>query len=118
MTTYGSGQVARTPRIITDVGPDTIVKDRMVVGLDDISDSGSTFNLFRNHMLNKGAGEVEQAVLIDREIPKNMTPHIAALKTKTLKWLTGKGLDDEGVKHEANRQLPYVAIALTQAKEF
>jgi hypoxanthine phosphoribosyltransferase len=117
ISTYGSGQIARVPHIVADIAPDTRVKDRVVVSMDDISDSGKTFEFFKNHMLNKGAARVEQAVLVDRQVPKTSKPEIAALKTSTRKFLSGKGLDDRGVGHEANRHLSYVAIAWTQKNE-
>jgi hypoxanthine phosphoribosyltransferase len=114
VSTYGGGRQAGTPRVITDLSPTTVIEGRQVITVDDISDSGATFDYLAGHLKLAGASLVEQAVLIDRIVPKERTPEIACFRTGDRRWLIGMGMDDKGLGHEGGRWLPYVAVANSQ----
>ncbi len=104
--TYGSGKTAGTPEIITDITPGTEVKDRTVIILDDVLDKGVTAQFVRNHFLDRGAQNVQLAVLVQKDTER-YHPITADYYGFTARdeWLVGMGMDDADLTHEGNRWL-------------
>lgn len=106
VSTYGNSQRAHEPRIVTDLSPDTTVRDRTVIVVDDVLDKGITAEFVRHHLLNMGAGAVKLAVLAQKQVERvhDITPDYCGFDA-TDEWLVGMGMDDAGLAHEGNRWL-------------
>jgi len=91
---------------IDDVSP----KDRSVLIIDDICDSGRTLKAVCSAVREKGARDVRSAVLIKRNIPEvadNFTPDYIGFHHAGTEWFVGYGLDDDANRY---RNLPYVGM--------
>lgn len=64
LSSYGTGTVSQGVRIIKDI--DSEVRDRDVLLIDDILESGRTLSFARDLMLERGARHVSIAVLLDK----------------------------------------------------
>jgi len=105
-STYGEGHAAKEPEIIWDL-PDTIdLRKRPVILIDDILDSGTTVEKVTTHLTSRplGARAVQLVVLIERNIERTTVPSatIAGFYAEE-GWLTGMGMNNDGVTHEAGR---------------
>ncbi|MFB2550398.1 hypoxanthine phosphoribosyltransferase [Ensifer soli] len=65
LSSYGSGTVSRGVRIIKDIDSD--VRDRDVLLVDDILESGRTLSFARDLLFERGARNVTVAVLLDKK---------------------------------------------------
>ena len=106
VATYGAGQHAGEPRIITDLDPRTHVAGRTVVILDDVLDKGITADFVRTHLHAMGAAKIELCVLVDKQTArlKDIEADYYGLKA-TDEWLVGMGMDDADLTHEGHRWL-------------
>ena len=106
VSTYGSGQQAGEPHIVTDLAPSTAVHDRSVVVIDDVLDQGVTANFVFNHLRNRGATALKLAVLCEKDVDREL-PIVADYKGFTFgdKWLVGMGMDDASAGKEGYRWL-------------
>lgn len=113
VSTYGSGQVASTPRIVMDLSHKTIIGDRPVIILDDLIDKGGTYTFTRKYLESKGAKEVYLAVLVQRELttPRQFNADFYGFSVSSQEWLVGMGMDDARLAVDANRWAKYIAIA-------
>ncbi|MEO5949126.1 MAG: phosphoribosyltransferase family protein [Candidatus Saccharimonas sp.] len=104
VSTYGSTQRAHEPRIVTDLAPDTDVRGRTVIVLDDVLDKGITAEFVRRHLASMGASAVKLAVLAQKQVERvyDITPDYCGFDA-TDEWLVGMGMDDAGLSHEGNR---------------
>jgi len=104
VSTYGNAQHAHEPRIVTDLAPDTDVRGRTVIVLDDVLDKGITAHFVREHLRNMGAGDVKLAVLAQKQVERvhDITPDYCGFDA-TDEWLVGMGMDDADLAHEGNR---------------
>lgn len=102
--TYGGERHASEPRIITDLAPDTEVKGRTVVIIDDVLDKGITAKFVSNHMKDRGASAIRIAVLAEKQTEKvyPITPDYCGFTFKDV-WLAGMGMDDAGAGKEYDR---------------
>lgn len=107
VSTYGNGQVAGTPHIVTDLAPTTQVAGRTVVVLDDVLDKGITANFVFSHLKSRGATWVELAVLADKEVERTHEEITARYRAFSFgnKWLVGMGMDDAQAADEGYRWL-------------
>ena len=64
LSSYGKGTESSGVRILRDI--DSKVEGRDVLLIDDILESGNTLKFARDLMLQRGAGNVEIAVLLDK----------------------------------------------------
>ncbi|WP_377290628.1 hypoxanthine phosphoribosyltransferase [Rhizobium sp. SG2393] len=64
LSSYGTGTVSRGVKIIKDIDSD--VKDRDVLLIDDILESGRTLRFAKELMYERGARNVTIAVLLDK----------------------------------------------------
>lgn len=103
VSTYGQDHTAKQPVIVTDVAPNTIVKDRNVIILDDVIDQGVTSDFVRELLLTRGANKVELAVLASKHVPARTSKADYVGLDAGDKWLVGMGLDDAHSGHEHYR---------------
>lgn len=106
VSTYGSGQKAGEPSIVTDVAPTTTVSGRQVIILDDVLDKGITAHFVAGHLQARGAKDVQLAVLANKRTEKvhDITPDYCGFEVDDL-WLVGMGMDDADSGKEHNRWL-------------
>ncbi len=64
LSSYGKGTTSRGVKIIKDIDSD--VKDRSILLIDDILESGNTLRFARDLMFERGARDVSIAVLLDK----------------------------------------------------
>jgi hypoxanthine phosphoribosyltransferase len=64
LSSYGKGTTSQGVKIIKDI--DSSVKDRDVLLIDDILESGRTLRFARDLMYDRGANDVSIAVLLDK----------------------------------------------------
>lgn len=116
VSSYGNTLVPGEPRMIMDLGPKTIIADRIVIVLDDFIDKGGTYKFTKNHLKQKGASEVYLAALAQRELsePREVNADFYCFNISSQEFLTGMGLDDPRLGKEANRWAQYVAVANRQ----
>lgn len=116
ISTYGTGTKAKEPRIVTDLADTSTVKDRLVVMLDDVHDSGTTMHFADQHFRVLGATEVESVVLVQktgRERPLYPEATLYGFASASDEWLIGMGMNgDPRVpdQTEAGRWLDYICI--------
>ncbi len=105
--TESSGQV------IIEMDVSLPVKGRAVLLLDDIIDTGLTFQHLRNHLLAKGAAQVKTCAMLDKPGRRqvDITPDYSGFQVPDV-FLVGYGLDHD----ERFRSLPYVTT-LEDARE-
>ncbi|MCB8837233.1 hypoxanthine phosphoribosyltransferase [Aurantimonas sp. VKM B-3413] len=66
LSSYGAGTEGGAVRVLRDV--DSEVKDRTILLIDDILESGRTIAFARDLLLSRGAKAVEIAVLLDKRM--------------------------------------------------
>ncbi len=106
VSTYGSGQHAGEPHIVTDLAPSTLVRGREVVVIDDVLDKGITADFVKKHMKNRGAAAVKLAVLCDKLAvrERDITADYIGFEFDD-NWLVGMGMDDASEANEGYRWL-------------
>lgn len=89
---------SNTPREVVEAQLDpTPVKNRAVLLIDDICDSGRTLAHLAQKFTAAGAVEVRSAVLITRELLDTAyTPHYVGIHHRGSEWFVGYGMDDKG----------------------
>lgn len=112
ISTYKDGYEAGEPRIVTDLAPDVVVKDRIVVMLDDLRDTGATAAFAEKHFLARGAAQVDYVTLVlkTNEAAKYKKPDIYGFECPKEYWLVGMGMDNSGVLPEACRWMSSIAV--------
>ena len=74
---------------------DIVVRDRTVLIVDDVCDSGRTLAALCQAMRDAGAAEVRSTVLIKRELPTpSFEPDWVGLRYSGPEWFVGYGMDD------------------------
>jgi len=110
VTSYGAGTIARAPRVLRDVESD--VKDRDVVIIDDILESGGTLKFTRDLMIERGANRVSLIALLDKTERRKQEIEADFVGFKCPdKFVVGYGMD---VGH-AFRELPFVGVVTGDA---
>jgi len=106
VSTYGDGQHAGEPHIVTDLVPSTLATGRDVVVIDDVLDKGVTANFVTRHLMNRGAATVKLAVLCDKRTAReyDVTADYVGFEFDD-NWLVGMGMDDAGAANEGYRWL-------------
>jgi hypoxanthine phosphoribosyltransferase len=86
---------------------DLAVKGRVVLVVDDVSDSGRTLEAFEETLTNMGAREVRTAVLVRRLLDKpSFVPCWVGFQYSGPEWFVGYGMDD----NQRWRNLPGVYV--------
>ena len=103
-TTRSSGDV----KIIRDI--DSVVKNRSVLIIDDILESGRTLAFAKNHLKQGGAREVMTCVLLNKKVERavDIRADYYAFDCPNL-FVIGYGMD---LAHQY-RELPFVGILKT-----
>ena len=105
LASYGAGTEAGEVRILRDI--ESEVKGRDVLLIDDILESGNTLNFARKLMLERGAGKVEVAVLLDKHSRRKADIYANYVGFDCPDYfVVGYGMD---VAH-AFRELPFVGV--------
>lgn len=106
VSTYGGGQHAGQPHIVTDLAPTTLVTGRTVVIVDDVLDKGVTAEFVFSHLEARGAQALKLAVLCDKQTTRTAAIE-ADYKAFTFadNWLVGMGMDDASEANEGYRWL-------------
>ena len=102
---YGAGTTSGEVRVLRDI--DNEVKDRDVLLIDDILESGKTLKYTRELMLSRGARSVSIAVLLDKHTRRQteLSADFIGFECPDY-FVVGYGMD---VAH-AFRELPFVGI--------
>ena len=82
------------------------VKDRHILLVDEVFDTGRTLDGLRRYMMSKGALSVRAAVAVTKDIPREsgiIEPEYCAFRAPD-RYLFGYGLDS----HEDGRQIPFI----------
>ncbi|MFZ1815071.1 MAG: hypoxanthine phosphoribosyltransferase [Rhizobiaceae bacterium] len=110
ISSYGGGTQAGKIRLLRDV--DTDVRDRDVLLIDDILESGNTLKYTRELMLERGARNVAIAVLLDKTVRRkaDLSADYVGFECPD-KFVVGYGMD---VSH-AFRELPFVGVVAGDA---
>ena len=71
------------------------LKDRSILLVDDICDSGRTMHSLKNYLIAEGVSEVKSAVLIHRLVEDSLfTPDWVGFEYKGDDWFVGYGMED------------------------
>ena len=105
ISSYGAGTTSGEVRVLRDI--DNEVKDRDVLLIDDILESGKTLKYTRELMLSRGARSVSIAVLLDKHTRRQteLSADFIGFECPDY-FVVGYGMD---VAH-AFRELPFVGI--------
>ena len=103
VSSYGAGTTSTEVKLLRDIDSD--VRDRDVLLIDDILESGKTLKFVRELMLQRGARSVSIAVLLDKRMRRqvDIEADFVAFECPDY-FVVGYGMD---VAHSF-RQLPYV----------
>ncbi len=95
----------QTSQVLVDI-QGVSVKDKIVILLDDVCDSGKTLKKLEQIILENGAKKVYTAVLIKRDVESVYTPTWIGIHDSSADWFVGFGMDD----CQKWRQLPEIYI--------
>ncbi len=105
LASYGAGTTGGEVRILRDI--ESEVKDRDVLLIDDILESGNTLKFARDLMIERGANKVNIAVLLDKHSKRKADIDADYVGFDCPDYfVVGYGMD---VGH-AFRELPYVGV--------
>ncbi|MBX3568464.1 MAG: hypoxanthine phosphoribosyltransferase [Rhizobiaceae bacterium] len=105
ISSYGAGKVSGEVRVLRDI--DNEVKDRDVLLIDDILESGKTLRFARDLMLSRGARSCSIAVLLDKRMRRQADIEADYVGFDCPDYfVVGYGMD---VAH-AFRELPFVGV--------
>lgn len=106
MTSYGSATTTSgTPRLVH--GPGTDLRDRHVVIVEDIVDTGLTLRALREHLLAAQPRTLDTVVLLDKPARRRTTVPVDLVGFRIPdEFVVGYGLDC----NEAYRDLPYLGV--------
>lgn len=105
LSSYGSGTVSQGVRIVKDIDSD--VRDRDVLLVDDILESGRTLLFARELLYERGARNVSIAVLLDKKVKRKEALEADYVGFECPDYfVVGYGMD---VAY-AFRELPFVGV--------
>lgn len=111
VSTYGEGRVVGTPHIAMDLAPDTEVRNRLVIVLDDVLDKGATSSFVLKYLYDKGAQDVKLAVLVEKDLVRTSPKHADYCCFHAgPEWLAGMGMDDASVARDGYRWLNEIRV--------
>jgi hypoxanthine phosphoribosyltransferase len=121
---YGPSADAKGPRITSDLPPHVEIKDREVLIVDDMIDSGGSTNLTEKHVKDLGATRVLRAALLYRTVKiigeieeENLEvidndesrPEICGLDYDDIFFVAGRGLNGPESGRGGGRAWPFIA---------
>lgn len=113
---YKGTRLDGKPRLRRDIHKETKVSGRHIVLLDEIIETGSTTMFAVEHLRKKGAARIDMAALTIKQCARDPSfedlpgEYVACFEVPD-RWVTGMGMDHDALGHEANRWLPFIAIA-------
>jgi hypoxanthine phosphoribosyltransferase len=111
LSSYGTGMVAQGVRIVKDIDSD--VKDRDVLLIDDILESGRTLLFAKELLYERGARNVSIAVLLDKKVKRKEKLEADYVGFECPDYfVVGYGMD---VAY-AFRELPFVGVVTGDAE--
>ncbi|MCQ2003071.1 hypoxanthine phosphoribosyltransferase [Rhizobium sp. NRK18] len=111
LSSYGSGTVSKGVRIVKDIDSD--VKDRDVLLIDDILESGRTLLFAKELLYERGARHVSIAVLLDKSVKRSEKLEADHVGFECPDYfVVGYGMD---VAY-AFRELPFVGVVTGDAE--
>jgi hypoxanthine phosphoribosyltransferase len=110
ISSYGAGTTSGEVRVLRDIDND--VRDRDILLIDDILESGKTLKFTRELMLSRGARSVAIAVLLDKHSKRqtDISADYVGFDCPDY-FVVGYGMD---VAH-AFRELPFVGVVMGDA---
>ncbi|MBW6423836.1 hypoxanthine phosphoribosyltransferase [Rhizobium sp. XQZ8] len=110
LSSYGTGTVSQGVRIVKDIDSD--VKDRDVLLIDDILESGRTLKFAKEMLYERGARHVSLAVLLDKKVKRKEELEADYVGFECPDYfVVGYGMD---VAY-AFRELPFVGVVTGDA---
>ena len=110
LSSYGTGTVSQGVRIVKDIDSD--VKDRDVLLIDDILESGRTLRFAKEMLYERGARNVTVAVLLDKSVKRQEELEAEYVGFECPDYfVVGYGMD---VAY-AFRELPFVGVVTGDA---
>jgi hypoxanthine phosphoribosyltransferase len=110
LSSYGAGTVSGEVKVLRDIDND--VRDRDVLLIDDILESGKTLSFARNLMMQRGARSCSIAVLLDKRVRRQTDLEADYVGFECPDYfVVGYGMD---VAH-AFRELPFVGVVTGDA---
>ncbi|NLR99047.1 hypoxanthine phosphoribosyltransferase [Rhizobium sp. P38BS-XIX] len=111
LSSYGAGTVSQGVRIVKDIDSD--VKDRDVLLIDDILESGRTLRFAKELLYERGARHVSLAVLLDKSVKRQEELEADYVGFECPDYfVVGYGMD---VAY-AFRELPFVGVVTGDAE--
>ncbi len=112
LSSYGAGTVSHGVRIVKDIDSD--VRDRDVLLVDDILESGRTLRFAKELLYERGARNVSLAVLLDKSVKRQEELEADYVGFECPDYfVVGYGMD---VAY-AFRELPFVGVVTGDADE-
>ena len=110
LSSYGSGTESREIRVLRDVESDVAGRD--VILVDDILESGRTLAFARDRLIERGAGSVRIAALLDKPMRRKtaISADYVGFECSD-KFVVGYGMD---MGHKW-RQLPFIGHVVQDA---
>ena len=110
VSSYGAGQTAGELKLLRDV--ETDVKDRDILLIDDILESGNTLKFTRDLMLQRGANRVAIVALLNKGMKRKaeVSADYVGFECPD-KFVVGYGMD----AGHAFRELPFVGVVTGDA---
>jgi hypoxanthine phosphoribosyltransferase len=110
LSSYGKGTVSQGVRIVKDIDSD--VKDRDVLLIDDILESGRTLLFAKQMLYERGANSVSVAVLLDKSVKRQeeLEADFVGFECPDY-FVVGYGMDAA----YAFRELPFVGVVTGDA---
>lgn len=111
VSSYVDTHSTGTVKILTDIR--NSVKDRHVIIVEDILDSGLTLNYLLSTIMNKGPSSIECCVLLSKpsEIKKHVDVKYLGFALNPPEFVIGYGLD----YNEYFRNLPFIGVPTKDA---
>jgi hypoxanthine phosphoribosyltransferase len=110
LSSYGTGTVSQGVRIVKDIDSD--VKDRDVLLIDDILESGRTLLFAKQMLYERGASSVSVAVLLDKSVKRKEALEADFVGFECPDYfVVGYGMDAA----YAFRELPFVGVVTGDA---
>jgi hypoxanthine phosphoribosyltransferase len=110
LSSYGTGTVSQGVRIVKDIDSD--VKDRDVLLIDDILESGRTISFAKQMLYDRGASSVSVAVLLDKSVKRKEALEADFVGFECPDYfVVGYGMDAA----YAFRELPFVGVVTGDA---
>lgn len=117
VSTYGKGREPKQPEVVMGIDESkTSVAGRRVIVLDDMLDKGVTAAFVGDYFIERQASAVDLAVLTVKQTERaacfdDFPGEVIHCFEVPDVWVTGMGMDDNRIGHEANRWMPYLAVA-------